>query len=290
MINYHKNLKFASINDEMDYFDKTYDIFTNYFNNIIINKYDNKNGILKYYDNSQSDEVIGNNNGLYYENYLRTINDYSQIKKICKYKKNINCCDLEMIDNDFEYVCSICGKVIQKINCRENENFDVLNINVYQSRNYLNDMLNILSNRKKIKIDDNSIESVKNELKKNRINNPSYIDIRIILKKLNMQIFNSDIHYILIKITGKQDIILSKKNENKIRKYFLQAFEAYKIVKFDRTNFLNYNYVIIQILRLLNLYKFEKFFSILKSRKCILYHNEIWKLICNKLNWIYQPI
>ena len=86
------------------------------------------------------------------------------------------------------------------------------------------------------------------ELKKLRITNQNSLSIprmKEILKRLDLSDYYEHIVHIITKITGKHPPILSRETEEEIKQMFkdIQApFEKYCPV--NRTNFLNYSYVL----------------------------------------------
>ena len=57
----------------------------------------------------------------------------------------------------------------------------------------------------------------------------------------------------------------------------------------DRTNFLNYHYTIYKLCELLDQRKFLPFFPMLKDPEKRIEQDEIWKKICDELNWEFIP-
>ena len=53
----------------------------------------------------------------------------------------------------------------------------------------------------------------------------------------------------------------------------------------NRVNFLNYYYTIYKLCEMLNYKEFLPYFPMLKDREKIIEQDQIWKKICQELNW-----
>ncbi len=57
----------------------------------------------------------------------------------------------------------------------------------------------------------------------------------------------------------------------------------------DRKNFLSYSYVLYKFFQILGLNEYLKFFPLLKSREKLYVQDQIWKKICEDLNYKVIP-
>ena len=57
----------------------------------------------------------------------------------------------------------------------------------------------------------------------------------------------------------------------------------------SRVNFLNYYYVLYKMCQLLGETKYLPYFPMLKDKVKRIEQDEIWKKICNELNWEFIP-
>ena len=57
----------------------------------------------------------------------------------------------------------------------------------------------------------------------------------------------------------------------------------------DRKNFLSYSYVLFKFFELLKLDEHLRFFPLLKSREKLAIQDQIFKCICEDLNWPFMP-
>lgn len=119
--------------------------------------------------------------------------------------------------------------------------------------------------------------------------------LKEILKKLNYQLYYEHIPYILSKITNKSPPTLSREIEDKIKLMFKQIQEPFnKYCPPDRTNFLNYSYILHKFFQLLKMEDLASCFPLLKSREKLRNQEKIWESICKDLQkkdqfWQFIP-
>ncbi len=114
--------------------------------------------------------------------------------------------------------------------------------------------------------------------------------IRQYLKKIKLSKYYEHIPYIVNKISGKQSPIMSREIEDKLRLMFKEIQIPFaKACPSDRKNFLNYNYIIHKFVELLELDDFIDCFPLLKSREKLYQQDQIWKKICDELQWEFIP-
>ena len=78
--------------------------------------------------------------------------------------------------------------------------------------------------------------------------------------------------------------------EEELRRMFKEIqVPFYKFCPKNRKNFLSYSYVLHKFVQLLGLDEFKECFILLKSREKLHQQDQIWKQICNHLNWEYYP-
>lgn len=142
-------------------------------------------------------------------------------------------------------------------------------------------------------IDKETIDRIKDEIKKIRIkdyNKLSEKQLKTILKNLKLNDHYEHIPYIKSRLTGKQAPTISKDDEEQLLKMFDKIQEPFrKHCPKQRINFLSYSYVLYKFCELRELDEFIKCFSLLKSRQKLRVQDEIWKKICNELNWEFIP-
>jgi hypothetical protein len=57
----------------------------------------------------------------------------------------------------------------------------------------------------------------------------------------------------------------------------------------DRVNFLNYYYTVYKLCELLQKNEFLSYFPMLKDKEKRIEQDDIWKKICEELNWVFIP-
>ena len=111
-----------------------------------------------------------------------------------------------------------------------------------------------------------------------------------ILKRLGLSDYYEHIVHIITKITGKHPPILSREIEEEIKQMFKDIQEPFaKYCPKNRTNFLNYAYVLHKIFQILQMDEFLSYFPLLKSREKLRAQDEIWKPICRDMDWEFIP-
>ena len=135
-------------------------------------------------------------------------------------------------------------------------------------------------------------EEIITEINKERIQlqDLSNKKLREILKKLKQNKYYEHVPHIINKINGLPPPIMSRETEEELRRMFKEIQIPFqKFCPRDRKNFLSYSYVLHKFVQLLDLDEFIDCFILLKSREKLHQQDQIWKQICNHLNWEYYP-
>jgi len=142
-------------------------------------------------------------------------------------------------------------------------------------------------------IDKETMENIKNEIKKLRIKNYNSLtnnQLKDVLKHLKLNDHYEHIPYIKSRLTGKTPPTISREEEEQLLKMFDKIQEPFKLhCPKDRINFLSYSYVLHKFCELRELDEFIKCFPLLKSRQKLRTQDEIWKKICGELKWEFIP-
>jgi len=142
-------------------------------------------------------------------------------------------------------------------------------------------------------INEEIINLIKAEIKKQRIVNVEYLEpekFKKILKNLNLNDYYEHIPYIKSLITGKPAPTIPRETEEMLKKMFEQIqipFERH--CPSNRVNFLSYSYVLHKLCQLLELDDIIKCFPLLKSRTKLRVQDQVWKKICQDLKWQFYP-
>jgi hypothetical protein len=130
------------------------------------------------------------------------------------------------------------------------------------------------------------IEIIQNQIKKERIilSNLTNKKMKEILKKLGYNRYYEHIPFIKDKL-GIKPPVMTPQLEDTLCNLFMDIQIPYsKYCPNDRVNFLNYYYTLYKLCELLGEDQYLEFFPMLKDQKKI-EQDEIWKKICNDLNW-----
>ena len=159
----------------------------------------------------------------------------------------------------------------------------------YKKMNHLNEILNQFQAKESTKIPDEVMNEVICEIKKRRIDNIASLtehDIRDILKKLERNRYYEHATHILSRLNGNPPPTITAEIEEKIRAMFQEIQAPFLLYcPDDRRNFLSYAYIIYKFLELLELDEYKVHFQLLKSRDRLIAHDQIWKKICDYLQW-----
>lgn len=159
----------------------------------------------------------------------------------------------------------------------------------YKKINHLNEILNQFQAKESTVIPEDVMNEVILEIRKRRISNIADLsedDIRQILKKLGRSKYYEHRAHILSRLNGNPPPTITPEIEEKIRTMFQEIQAPFLLYcPDDRTNFLSYSYILYKFFELLELDEYKVFFPLLKSRDRLIAHDQIWKKICDYLNW-----
>ena len=279
-------------NTELDYYNNVGDLIMEYYkikddeNNINENK-ETKNLIdfLQMPNNTTIENKI-------LDNYYTRIDGIKIYKDIGKNRiKYCSECNIEKILDIVEssYICQLCGSSEIVI---IDEDKQIKDYSPYKRLNHFKEWLEQLQAKQTPDIPEQLFDEIINELIKNRIYDLSILTkdyIKKILKKLNYNSYYEHIIYIINKLNNIPPPKLSKDMEKIFNSMFNQIQEPWELYKPKyRKNFLSYSYVLYKFCEILNLKHLLKYFSLHKDYNKIRENDEIWKKICNHLNWTYN--
>jgi hypothetical protein len=159
----------------------------------------------------------------------------------------------------------------------------------YKKINHLNEILNQFQAKESTIIPEEVMNEVVLEVKKRRITNIADLseeDIRQILKKLGRSKYYEHRAHILSRLNGNPPPTITPEIEEKIRTMFQEIQAPFLLYcPNDRTNFLSYSYILYKFFELLELDEYKVYFPLLKSRDRLIAHDQIWKKICDYLQW-----
>ena len=222
-------------------------------------------------------------------NYININNSENDISDICSK------CMVEMLLNNTAgmLICPKCGLMENIIVDSDKPSFKEppkeMTSFCYKRINHLNEFLAQFQAKETTDIPEDVYNEILMEIKKERITNMVKITpdkMRILLKKIKKNDYYEHIPYIINQLNGLPAPVIAPEIEEIIR----GMFKAIQIpfVQYcpqERKNFLSYNYVMYKFFELLELDEYLTCFQLLKSRTKLHQQDQIWKNICNDLNW-----
>lgn len=245
--------------------------------------------------------IVQNNNdkSKLVDEYLSIINN-QHIKKIDQDEIEIcKVCNNSMVcyQHDAIMICNHCGyqelllveqnRPILKQNTKDTSHFS------YKRINHFREWCNQVQGKESTDIPDEIFEKILNEIKKEKIFDTktiTYNKMREILKRLRINKYYEHINYIINRINGIPTPQFSPELEDKLCNMFRNIQVPFlKHCPKDRKNFLSYSYVLYKFFQILGLDEYLKYFPLLKSREKLYVQDQIWKKICEELNYDVIP-
>ena len=312
--------KIKDSNNELEYYTDTSDILFNYYdliekqskkkqikqiikptNKTILDALNNINTTDKEITencNLETDVKIKDKSDLVDEylnitnkNYIKKT-DHNELEncKICK--EPMTCFQHEAI-----IICEKCGfqelllveqnRPILKQNIKDTSHFS------YKRINHFREWCNQVQGKESTDIPNEIFEKILNEIKKEKITNTkkiTYSKMREILKRLRINKYYEHINYIINRINGIPTPHFSAELEEKLFIMFRDIQGPFlKHCPKDRKNFLSYSYVLYKFFQILGLNEYLSYFPLLKSREKLYVQDQIWKKICEDLNYEFHP-
>ena len=289
--------------NEIEYYNNIGDLIMNYYeiknnNNDDIKEkkdileylsYTNTNANKNNIDNNYLNTDICSTKNILLERYCKRItglkfehnNNYIKYCIECKIEKI-----LDMIES--AYICPYCGDTENII---IDEDKQIKEYSPYRRLNHFREWLNQFQAKQTLDIPEQVFIDIVRELNKNRITDLSTLDrenIKIILKKLQYNIYYEHITYIISKLNNLPPPKITRDMEKIFISMFLQIQEPWERHKNPkRKNFMSYSFVIHKFCQLLGLNHLLKYFPLLKDNEKIMEGDSIWSKICKDLNWEY---
>ena len=220
------------------------------------------------------------------------INNFVQQTDICRI-----CNKGEMIPVEHEgiLVCNMCSKSIPYLVENEKPSYKEPPKEVcfyaYKRINHFREILAQFQAKETTQIPDEVIININQQIKKERVKLSQITNKRAkeILKKLGYNKYYEHIPFIKDKL-GIKPPIMSSELEDTLCNLFMEIQGPYaKYCPDDRVNFLNYYYTVYKLCELLDQHQFLPFFPMLKDRDKRIEQDEIWRNICDELDWEYIP-
>ncbi len=278
---YTKNSK-----DIFEYFENKKNIQTNQNKKITVNDFFSANTSQLMKKNNtinKNVENFMNNNG-----FCKFDNKYCYQDSICQI-----CKSGELIEQNSEGVkiCNQCGNsvkfIVQNIKPSYKDPPKDVSFYAYKRINHFREILAQFQAKESTTISDEIIERIKKQIEKERItiNELSNQKTKELLKKLGYNKYYEHISFIKEKL-GISPPLMSSALEETLCNLFIEIQIPYaKYCPKNRVNFLNYYYTIYKLCEMLNYKEFLPYFPMLKDREKIIEQDQIWKKICQELNW-----
>lgn len=114
--------------------------------------------------------------------------------------------------------------------------------------------------------------------------------VREVLKKLKLRKYYEHTQLITCKITGHPPPRMTPTQEERIKLLFMAASSAFQqLCPPDRSNFLSYNFVLFKFAELLGYDAFLPNFALLRGPAKLRRQDEIYKMLCEALDWEFIP-
>ena len=229
------------------------------------------------------------------EKYLANIDQ--NYMDISKYVYPIDICQFcrqgEMIPVESEgiMVCNQCAKHVVFLIDNEKPSYKEppkeACFYAYKRINHFREILAQFQAKETTSIPDHVLESIKQQIKKERIEITQFTDKKAkeIMKKLGFNKYYEHIPFIKDKL-GIKPPVMTPDLEDRLCNLFMEIQGPYaKFCPDDRVNFLNYYYTVYKLCELLGRREFLPFFPMLKDREKRIEQDQIWKQICIELDW-----
>jgi len=257
------------------------------------------NSFFKVNDNTFDENALtranDNNVQKFFTNLDQTfinINDYTYAIDICQ-----SCNKGEMIPVEHEgiMVCNVCAKQITYLIENEKPSYKEppkeACFYAYKRINHFKEILAQFQAKETTQIPEEVLENIKQQLHKERIPLSKFTNSKAkeVLKKLGYNKYYEHIPFIKDKL-GIKPPIMTPELEETLCNLFMEIQGPYaKFCPDDRVNFLNYYYTVYKLCELLEKTEFLSYFPMLKDKEKRIEQDDIWKKICEELNWVFIP-
>lgn len=213
-----------------------------------------------------------------------------------------DCCPLcsqklIVVDRKAQATCTKCGFCQQHMDAttasvQYNSDYEFSQFS-YKRVNHFNDWLSQIQARESGDIGDDVMRLVMQQLYSRRIRHCSQITVPIvrdILKSLKLRRAYDHVTQITCRLTGEPPPRLHPHLEECCRIMFIQIQPSFEKHKGKRKNMLSYSYTLFKFLQLLGVENIPLLhFSLLKGRDKLERQDEIFKKICQDLDWEFVP-
>ena len=233
-----------------------------------------------------------------YQRYLLEVegegSGYSRVDElVCSRCKSTNTF-IEIRTSD--QVCIDCGHAeyvqTNERSYSEEQDSDQNIVYSYKKENHFNEWIAQFQAKEVTNIPPEVYEQLRDEFKKQKIKKTdiSHTMVRSLLKKLRLNKYYEHIPHIVSFLSGKKPPKMSNELEEKLRLMFFKIQRPFENnCPEDRKNFLSYSYILYKFCELLSEDSFLPCFPLLKSKEKLYKQDQIWKKICEELQWEFIP-
>jgi len=257
------------------------------------------NSFFKIKQINETDTSVERENNNIVQKYLSNIDDVfldvntficqTDICKIC-YKG-----ELISLEDEGIMICNTCSRSFPYLIENEKPSYKEPPKEVcfyaYKRINHFKEILAQFQGKETTQIPPEVVENIKLQIKKERIELFQITNLKTkeILKKLGYNKYYEHIPFIKDKL-GIKPPIMSPELEETLCNLFIELQSPYsKYCPDDRVNFLNYYYTAYKLCELLGEENYLPLFPLLKDREKRIEQDNIWKKICQELDWEFIP-
>ena len=257
------------------------------------------NSFFKIKEENDSDKVAQRENNNIVQKYLINIDDtFLDVNTFISQTDICQIChkgELIPLEDEGIMVCNTCSRTIPYLIENEKPSYKEPPKEVcfyaYKRINHFKEILAQFQGKETTQIPIDVIENIKLQIKKERIELSQITNSKTkeILKKLGYNKYYEHIPFIKDKL-GIKPPIMSPELEETLCNLFIELQSPYsKFCPDDRVNFLNYYYTAYKLCELLGEEKYLPLFPLLKDREKRIEQDDIWKKICEELDWEFIP-
>jgi ribosomal protein L20A (L18A) len=234
-----------------------------------------------------------------YQKYLKEVEDENDIfEKKCEVDvepcKNCGKAFTKVLDDQqSDIICTECGHteyfLSEELGFKEEQEIEKNVVYSYKRENHFNEWISQFQAKESTSVPEDVIGQLRTEFRKMKIKNLDEIThekVRALLKKLDKNKYYEHAPYIATILGGITPPTMDQPLEDKLRLMFhkIQApFEKHKPAA--RKNFLSYSYVLYKMCELLGEDMYLPCFPLLKSKEKLYIQDQIWRKICEDLEW-----
>ena len=226
------------------------------------------------------------------DDHFIDVNHFISHTDVCQY-----CFKGELIPLEDEGIltCNLCSRNVSYLIENEKPSYKEPPKEVcfyaYKRINHFKEILSQFQGKETTQIPPEVIDNIKLQIKKERITLSQITNAKTkeILKKLGYNKYYEHIPFIKDKL-GIKPPIMTQELEETLCNLFIELQSPYsKFCPDDRVNFLNYYYTAYKLCELLGETQYLSEFPMLKDKDKRIEQDNIWKKICQELDWEFIP-